>query len=699
MGCLGCCDGKPQPRDPASAPPAKQRHLRSWAASVGEVASSGRRNLATKAVEPPPLHTHSDSNSSTRRPSTRNQAGGPPAESTSAATARRPAVTVSPFSGPAVQFASESTPNRQISLLREAPISAFGEASNQLAAGTGGSRKRVDQRQQAGPSYANVGPERQATQEGQPHQIPFRAHRVIPVVGNATRSSASLDVSSEGIRTTGRPLAAQPRPPSSRPLGISQPVSLCLTTPPNSLGADAQSLRRPARAPGEPLMAATHTLGRPSSGSGSWRSASEALGAPAGDTANRSQWRDTTVRTPTRAAQDQAAAADSSRMHARMQDAAAGSSTGHAKELRAAVQASKCSSGSVGPRIIKLGIETEFFLAAKKLEDFDISVEGFAETLAANHNQAVRPPHPQMRPTMRPPYEQGDYARWCLATDSTVSFHSSRSPWGVELVSPILRAFPGSKWRESVELTWKCLADRYDIDTNHLCGTHIHISLEPFFNMGELVQIAQAILHFEPAIEALVPKHRRGNEFCKSNWLGSPHLGAANISRPNSIAKIGQIQDPNELIRCMGNEEDRGYSWNFLSLMEKKKRTLEFRKPPGSTTVEETLSWAEFVLSFIQAAIRCGSAEQLQKVPAHIGGLQWFLKQSNVPGVNEHHRLAGLFAGRDPMATLQPKSTYEAVSLQLKQLRGAKKMLMEKADADHRRVLDHAKRAQIPYLA
>lgn len=268
---------------------------------------------------------------------------------------------------------------------------------------------------------------------------------------------------------------------------------------------------------------------------------------------------------------------------------------------------------------------------------------------------------------------------------------------GVELISPILRAFPGSTWRKSVELTWKFLADRYDIDTNHRCGTHVHISLDPFFNVRELVRIAQAVLHFEPAIEALVPEDRRGNDFCKSNWLGSRQLGAANISRTDSIAKIGKIQDPSELIRCMGNGEDRGYSWNFLSLMDKNKRTLEFRKPPGSTTVEQTLSWAEFVLSFIQAAIRCGSTEQLLKVPAHIGGLQWFLKQSNVPGVNEHHRLARLFAGQDPMATLQPKTTYEAFSLQLTQLRAAKKMLKQKAVADHRRVLDHAKQAKIPY--
>lgn len=427
MGCLGCCDGTAQPRDPPSAPPVKQRHLRSWAASVGEVASSGRRKLATQALEPPPTHAHSDSNSSTRRQNTRDQAGGPPTGSASAVTVRRPAVIVSPFSDPAVQSASESTLNYQISPLHRPPVDAFTEASNQLAPGMGGSRQRVDQRQQAGPRHAIVGPERQATQERQPPHIPYRTHRVVPVVGNATPSSTSLNVSSRGLRTAGRPLAAQPRPPSSGPVGISQPVSLCSTRPSNSLGADAESSRRPVRAPGEPLTAATHALGKPVSGSESC-SASEALAAPAGHTTNRSQQQDTAVRPPTRAHQDPEAAADPSRMHARMQDAATGSSTVRAKELQAAFQASKRSSGSVGPRIIKLGIETEFFLAAKKLEDFDISIGGFAKKLAANHNQAVRRPHPQMRPTMRPSYEQGDYARWCLATDGTVSFDTRRSP-------------------------------------------------------------------------------------------------------------------------------------------------------------------------------------------------------------------------------------------------------------------------------
>ena len=71
----------------------------------------------------------------------------------------------------------------------------------------------------------------------------------------------------------------------------------------------------------------------------------------------------------------------------------------------------------------------------------------------------------------------------------------------------------------------------------------------------------------------------------------------------------------------MGGEEDRGYSWNFASLMEEKKQTLKFCKPPSSTTVEQTINWAGFAMSIIQAAIKYDSAEKLEKVPAHIGGL------------------------------------------------------------------------------
>jgi Putative amidoligase enzyme len=263
---------------------------------------------------------------------------------------------------------------------------------------------------------------------------------------------------------------------------------------------------------------------------------------------------------------------------------------------------------------------------------------------------------------------------------------------GMELVSPAFDIHRKSQWRGEVMATWRFLQKHHIIEANGLCGTHIHISIKPGYELVDLQRIACAVIHFETAIEAVVPPERRGNPFATSNWMASPLLAQKGLTRAESIALIERGRWDDEALKPVQEFGMRDYAWNFESLH--KHGTIEFRKPPACTTPEEVLSWAELALNFIQAAIRYGTLERLLKVPATVGGLRWFLRQAEVPDLNEPDRLEMIWEGKDMNSAVEP--AYEprkgsTVDLQVDTK--LKQMALE----DIKRIRIHANSVQEPY--
>jgi Putative amidoligase enzyme len=197
-----------------------------------------------------------------------------------------------------------------------------------------------------------------------------------------------------------------------------------------------------------------------------------------------------------------------------------------------------------------------------------------------------------------------------------------------------------------------------------------------------------------------VPQSRRGNRFCRSNWLDGQYLGKSDKSRSDSIAAVdgvpvrNEVQDMNCIIELMQNLDDRDYCWNFNNICWGK-GTIEFRKPPASTTAEEALGWAELVMSFVQASIKNGVCEKLKKVPPNVGGLKWFLKQAYEPGVNEAYRLDVIWKDIPDSAALEPQLwVKEYWGEESRRLEGRLNSL---AMADKQKATEFAKTAKKPY--
>jgi Putative amidoligase enzyme len=217
--------------------------------------------------------------------------------------------------------------------------------------------------------------------------------------------------------------------------------------------------------------------------------------------------------------------------------------------------------------------------------------------------------------------------------------------------SPILRVFPDSPWREQVKETWTYLSRCYRITEDNSCGTHIHISMVPNYSLTELKHIASAVIQFEPAFEALMPDHRRGNAYAVSNWLHSPYLARRNKSRCQSIEAIECANDRVEVLRLVQGYRNHYFAWNFWTLFGPK-GTIEFRQPPASVSAGDTLGWAELAMNFIQASVQRGSS--VRNFASNVGGLRSFLEQVHVSGVNEPVWLRSIWRGMEEEAALGP---------------------------------------------
>lgn len=210
-------------------------------------------------------------------------------------------------------------------------------------------------------------------------------------------------------------------------------------------------------------------------------------------------------------------------------------------------------------------------------------------------------------------------------------------------------------------------------ESNRSCGFHIHVSpAQGAWSITELRNICIAVIHFEGAFEVLVPEHRRGNQWIKSNRFDNPAL--ASLTGAQIIQRINACNNAVEIADLM--HPDRYYAWNFKNLYYGGKATIEWRRPPGVTTAEGCLVWAELAIDFIQSARR--PAVAFGKYGRDVAGLKAFLQDGLVPGLSDERYLKPVFEGKSGcLPTLKVKSV-DMVLLSKKAKQDQKKNLMMK---------------------
>jgi Putative amidoligase enzyme len=239
------------------------------------------------------------------------------------------------------------------------------------------------------------------------------------------------------------------------------------------------------------------------------------------------------------------------------------------------------------------------------------------------------------------------------------------------MTTPLFRAYKGSPWREEIKETWKFLKKNYVISINAVpedrafektgCATHVHISIRRGFQLFDMQKIAQFVIHFEPAIEALLPEERRGQLFARSNWLDNKNFVTGKKTRRQAINEIGRTRDRQAVVNLMSPRPSGDhFAWAFSKL--DKHKTIEFRKPGPSKSAEETIMWAEFAMAFILSAMQIeNTINYIRKVPPNVGGLkQFLLLRKKEPYMCDPTYLAPLWRGKTGKEIQQPKPNVES---------------------------------------
>lgn len=148
------------------------------------------------------------------------------------------------------------------------------------------------------------------------------------------------------------------------------------------------------------------------------------------------------------------------------------------------------------------------------------------------------------------------------------------------MVSPIFDFCAGSSWRKQISHHWKIVERFGTVHVNDTCATHVHISPQKGtpWTLDQVKRVAQAILYFEDAFEAVLPPNYRGHCGKKSNRVDNVTLRELKpvecfgpIQACDNISDLILLMQPLDPLRrrysgLHGEQTDREYGWNFENL-------------------------------------------------------------------------------------------------------------------------------------
>jgi hypothetical protein len=215
-------------------------------------------------------------------------------------------------------------------------------------------------------------------------------------------------------------------------------------------------------------------------------------------------------------------------------------------------------------------------------------------------------------------------SHFSLSLDNRVAL--TGIPGNMLVISPLFDVSSRSScppWRASVTEVAAYLHTNASVGIDYLSGTGIRISIEPRFSLTEVKRIAQCGIHFEPAIEALVPEADPGYTYV-SNWLMSWEFAPSGRTRLDSIELIENCPTLRAVSDLMQGNDPRGnFTWEFNRLGQRQE-TITFYRCPPFQHAQAAIKYLEFTLCFVRVAMQCPK-ELMLRIPAHVGGLRWFL--------------------------------------------------------------------------
>jgi hypothetical protein len=222
-----------------------------------------------------------------------------------------------------------------------------------------------------------------------------------------------------------------------------------------------------------------------------------------------------------------------------------------------------------------------------------------------------------------------------LTHDTVLDMFDLNTPWFQPASYP--------SWRDNIRAGWVLVGTHYTVQNPRFeqAKTSIAVGLplddnerEVSFPLTQFKRIAQAVVHFEDALQMLMPKDRHQ----RRNWQDNVNL--RKVSRSRAITTIEKAADHKKLSALLCPQSGGNYCWEFSQ-----PRAVVFVQPGASQRAADLLRTTERTLTFIEACLDLQSPAQLQNFSPDVNGFSAFLSGSPsqphpVPRSTDQHRPA-----------------------------------------------------------
>ncbi|KAL9052593.1 MAG: hypothetical protein Q9162_005283 [Coniocarpon cinnabarinum] len=324
------------------------------------------------------------------------------------------------------------------------------------------------------------------------------------------------------------------------------------------------------------------------------------------------------------------------------------------------------------------GVETEFVLEPKVLktgpvpkppEDYDQDYDHYDQQSVDEWGEAlVHKYHHYLKNHLRPGasymvslMDDRDNKRYTVDEEDLYQYlvitylreEVPRNKYCVEVISPILEP---SSFRQRIHIFWVFLPLNYKITHENLpTTTHVHFATKnPEFTLHQLVLIAAAWIHWEPAWEGVLPW--RGDHvsgwLSRSLYMENKNFAPARVPRVEAINKLKSCSTLQSFLDTIHPTGKKYWGINFWHCQEGDTQTVEFRRGDMSTSGDHANMWMAVAVSFMLAALACGSVEEIMKAKVTVPALEQLML-----GARDHfhvEEIGRLFEGKRHKKTDRP---------------------------------------------
>ncbi|KAK2747491.1 hypothetical protein FQN57_001983 [Myotisia sp. PD_48] len=197
------------------------------------------------------------------------------------------------------------------------------------------------------------------------------------------------------------------------------------------------------------------------------------------------------------------------------------------------------------------------------------------------------------------------YLRWRILGDPSIQ--PPPSYIAAEFTTPV---FPYSDyWQYTIDDFFQYLTAICDVQINHTCSTHIHISRHgAAYETRHVAKFLKAIEYYEEALQQFIPAERQNTPYAEKNTKVMAVFGALQLHIPLQQARatvyntINTHAHAGSLLPLVYGDV-RNLAWNFCNLNPGGIQTIECRFPPGVTDSRSANHWIAFALGFMANAL------------------------------------------------------------------------------------------------